>query len=165
MGIPSQSTDDMLSRIEASMADKIESMVEGPYFYTWGSVNEIDPAKQVWPSAEIRLVDELNVDDDGGAWVGVYLNEATFEIRVRARLDYEVESPYYAINERLNRCLSDLKKCFGTNYSLTPCGLIMYRGMTREVEETGDVLMPKRMITTWMVRYTQERTNPLEVGD
>lgn len=160
-----QVTDDVLSRIEESMASKIEAMRSGPYFYTWGSVNEEDRAKQVWPSAEIRLVEEVNVDEEGGAWANAYLNVATLEIRVRATLESETDNSYYDINQRLNRALSDLKKLFGNEYSLTPCGLIMYRGMRRESEGTADSLMPVRMITTWRVQYTQERLDPLNGGD
>lgn len=147
------------------MASKIEAMRSGPYFFTWGTVNEEDRAKQVFPSAEIRLIEELSMDDPDGAWSNAYMNEATYEIWIRAALETEASDSYYAINERLNRALSDLKKCFGVNYSLTPCGLIMYRGMRRENERTADSLVPVRMITTWRVQYTQERLNPLVGGD
>jgi len=160
-----QTTDDALTRLEASMAEDIEAMRQGPYFYTWTCINEEDRAKQTWPSAEIRLLDETCVDDADGAWAGVYTNEATFEIRVRVALEQETPSSYYAIDERMNRALSDLKKCFGVNYAQTPCGIIMYKGMRRESEGSADSLMPKHMITTWLVRYTQSRTDPLDGGD
>jgi len=160
-----QVTDDVLSRIEGDMATKIEAMSSGPYFYKWGSVNEEDRAKQIWPSAEIRLIEEVNLDEEGGAWSNAYMNVATYEIWVRATLEQEVADNYYAINERLNRALHDLKKCFGINYSLAPCGLIMYQGMRRESERTADSLMPVRMITSWRVQYTQERSDPTNGGD
>ena len=158
---------DMLTTIETNMADAILAAEEGPYFFSWGSVNEPDQAKQEFPSAEIRLVDEENLDEDGGVHAGAYSNRASYEMVVKARLGHEVMSgaQVYSINEELNKALSDLKKIFGVNYNLGACFKIMYRGMARESEAMGDLLVPKRMIVKFDVWYMQDRGDPTTGAD
>lgn len=55
---------DMLTSIENAMATAISNMNTGDgYFLNWGSVNEPDVAKQEFPSAEIILEAEENLDE------------------------------------------------------------------------------------------------------
>lgn len=158
---------DMLTSIETAMADAILAAVEGPYFFSWGSVNEPDTAKQDFPSAEIQLIEEENLDEEGGANAGSYQNAATYEITVRARLGNEVSAgtQVYEINTELNKALSDLKKMFGVNYNLGACFVIMYKGMRRELERMGGILVPKRMIVSFKVWYLQDRGDPTTGAD
>lgn len=158
---------DMLTTIETAMYDAIAAAVEGPYFFTWGTINEPDMAKQEFPSAEIQLIEEDNLDIEGGANSGAYQNKANFEIIVKARLGNEVMSgtQVYEIHKELNKALSDLKKIFGVNYNLGGCYVIMYKGMRREFEPMGDLLVPKRMITMWSVWYLQDRSDPTTGAD
>jgi len=160
-------TQDMLTKIEEAMADNILAMKEGSYFFSWGSVNEPDQAKQEFPSAEIMLDNEECLDENGGAWNGAYQNRAYFDITVKARLQNETVSgqQVYAINEELNKALSDLKKCFGIHYDLDLCTVIMYRGTRRVTEPQGDLLVPKRMIVSFSVDYMQGREDPTTGAD
>lgn len=159
---------DMLTLIEEGMKELIEGMSEGAYFFTWGSVNEPDQAKQDFPSAEIMLEAEENNDEEDGAWASAYDNTCTYVITVKARLPKESSAglQVYDIHKELNQALSDLKKVFGNNYTVgtNTCATIMYAGMEREFQPQGDILIPKRMITRWNVHYTQDRATPTTVG-
>lgn len=160
-------TDPILTRIEVGMQEAIEGMKPSTYNFDWGSVNQPDMAKQDFPSALITIEEEENLDEEDGAWAGAYMNATMFLIVVRARLQEEHNIPMYEINKELNLALDDLKKLFGVNYSVAvgACDMIMYRGMSREIERSGDLFVPKRMLTRWRVTYTQDRTDPLVNGE
>jgi hypothetical protein len=158
----------ILTLIEQGMADAIADMEQGEYNFTWNAqgVNQPDMAKVTFPTAEIFLESEDNLDDPDGPWSNAYMQEATYVIRVRARLDSETDVPTWEINAELNKALDDLKKLFGTNYSVSGyCDTIMYRGFERINEMSGDVFIPKRMETRWRVQYSQDRKNPEQVAE
>lgn len=151
-----------LSLIELGLKTCIQAMnVSNGYYYTWGSVNEIDKSKMVYPAANIELVQEECTDTQDGVWAETYMLEATYNIRVWTRLESQVNAPYWEIDAELNKALDDLKKCFGINYTVSGnCDIVFYRGMTRETYQSGDVFIPKSMLTRWTVRYTADRTEP-----
>lgn len=164
--------DPILTNAEAAMASMIVGMTtDGGYNYDWETVNHEDFAKSqdynayAFPRAMIYLEpEERNTDDPDGAWAGAYHNEAMFRIRVVGRLDEEYAEPLFEINKVLNKGLDDLKKLFGTNYSLNgTIETIMYRSSNRVRQENGDIMIPKVLDTFWMVRYSQDRTNPTEL--
>lgn len=152
----------ILTEIETAMATDIAALrVANGYYYDWGSVNEPDVAKQIFPSAEIAVVEENCLDDAGGVWSNAYLQEASIEIKVRAELPNEEEVPSYEINKELNKCVEDLKKLFGINYTISGnCETIMYRGMRRVFEGSNDIFRPSYVIVRFNVRYTQDRDLP-----
>lgn len=153
---------DMLTSIENAMAEAISGMNTGDgYFLNWGTVNEPDVAKQEFPSAEIILESEENLDETDSSWSGDYNQEASYLIRVRAALENEETVPLYKINEILNQALSDLKRLFGRSYTVSGnCEVIMYRGSERVTDGANDILRPKYMNTRWLVKYIQLRTDP-----
>jgi hypothetical protein len=154
-----------LTQIEEKMYELIGAMYFGPYHFTWGSVNEEDVAKNVFPSALIYLEDENNLDDKNGAWGGAYFNEVVYRIEVKAQLDREYSNPVFEINKELNKALDDLKKLFGNNWSLDGAtDTIMYIGSKRQQEKLGDILVPSKLITRWLCRYEQSRTSPDELS-
>ena len=160
-------TDPILTRIEIGMKEAIEGMKPGTYNFDWGTVNEPDMAKQDFPSALITVEEEENVDEESGASALDYLNVVRFLVVVRARLQEEHNIPLYEINKELNLALDDLKKLFGITHSVAvgACDQVMYEGMTREIERSGDLFIPKRMITRWRVDYSQDRSDPTQNGD
>jgi len=160
-------TEPMLNRIEDALDERIRGLKRGEYRYSWGTVNEPDEVKMRFPSAEVRIVDESSLDDPDGAWSQAYMQECTYEVTVRARLQKEANIPEYDIDSILNGCLEDLKKAFGANYNLgnSTCAMIMYQGMRRVYSGGGDILRPKHMVTTWRVTYTQDREEPATSAD
>jgi len=154
----------ILSNIEAAMKTLIDGMtVAGGYNKTWGDSNEDDLAKKdAYPNAEIRLIDEENQDEIDGGFSSAYANRATFEVTVHDKLTSVYDNPEYQINVELNKCLDDLKKLFGINYHVSDTvNMIYYRGMVRdEPEKAGDIVVPRKMVTTWMVTYSQGREDP-----
>ena len=151
----------ILTTIESEMKTLIEGMTTANYNYTWGTVNNPDMAHQTFPSAEIMLVREDNVDNTGGTWAQAYSNEAEFQIKVIPELSSEEEIPVYAINIEYNKALDDLKKVFGINYNLNGnCLTIMYRSAERINSSAGDVFRPGHLDTRWLIRYNQDRLDP-----
>lgn len=152
----------ILTDIEEQMASMIAAMRKGDgYHYDWGSVNVSDKSLWTYPAALIYIDSEDNLDDNEGAWAQSYLQSCLFTIEVQTRLVEEYAQPLFEINKELNYALDDLKRLFGTNYSISgKCDLIMYRGMRRERISIGDMFIPKRMFTQWAVQYTQDRQDP-----
>ena len=157
----------ILTAIEEGMATLISGMTKGGgYYYDWGSVNELDKAVMTYPAAQIEVVNEENLDDETGAWSQTYLQAAYYSIRVWTRLVEEMPAPYWEIDKELNMALDDLKKLFGVNYHVSDkCDLIMYKGMTREVIRTGDIFVPKSMLTQWRITYSQDRSDPSQTSE
>ena len=155
-------TEDILTKIEQGMADYIGAMsIADGYYLDWGTVNEPDIAKQTFPSAEIILDFEENLDETDSAWSDAYNQEAHFVVRVRAALENEELTPFYEINKVLNHALSDLKKCFGIHYVVSDsCDMIMYQGAQRVPDGTNDIFRPAYMDVKFLVKYTQVRTDP-----
>lgn len=158
-------TTPILTQIEDKIYDYIRGMKTGPYHFSWGTVNERDLAKAAFPSALVYVDEEESLDEPDGAWGSAYFNEVSFRIEVIARTEVEYENPVFDINRDLNKALDDLKKVFGTNWSLDLTGdIIMYRGSSREEIRNGDIFIPKKLITRWTVRYETSRTDPTEVS-
>jgi len=155
-------TEDILNKIESGMVETISTVTKGNgYFFDWGTINEPDVGKQIFPSAEIIIDNESCLDDKEGVWSRAYEQECVYLIRVRVALDNETVTPAYEINKELNRALNDLKRAFGRDYSASDsCDTIMYMGMTRIPDRNNDVFRPAYMDTKWRVRYTQDRSEP-----
>ena len=152
----------ILTEIEESMASAIEGLRKANgYYYDWGTVNNTDEAQQTFPSAEIAIVEEVCLDEAGGAWSGAYLQELTVDIKIRTELMNEESQPIYAINAELNKAVEDLKKLFGINYTISEnCETIMYKGMHRVNDLNNDIFRPTYVIVRFMIRYTQDRDRP-----
>ena len=155
-------SDNVNNALEREMASAIAGMTQGDgYNFDWGTVNDPDEARQEFPSAEIMLETETCLDEAGGVWSGAYELEAIYVIRVRAILSNETEIPIYQINSELNFALNDLKKLFGTNYSVSGfCDTIMYMGCVRIPDRTNDIFRPSHMDVRFRVSYTQDRQDP-----
>lgn len=157
------SVDPIITRAELQMKTDIEGLLQdNGYFFDWGTVNQQDIAKVNFPCAMIWLdPDETNLDEAGGSWAQAYLNEVSFRIRVVGRMDEETSNPVFDNNVNLTKALHDLKKIFGTDYSLG--GLvdsIMYLSSVRVFKRNNDIIIPSELETYWKVRYTQDRQTP-----
>lgn len=156
----------ILTQIESNMYTLISELSPDDYHFDWQSVNEWDVAKQNFPSALIYLIDEECQDFDRNA-LGTrdYYQECTFEIHVIAELTTETDNPVFEINAELNKALDDLKKCFGINWTINgTADTIMYAGSRRERRQTGDIMLPSKLITKWQVVYEQDRKYPSMVA-
>ena len=150
-----------LQSIEDEMYDLIRGINAEPYNYVWGTVNERDMAKQEWPSAVIYFENETNLDDKNGAWSQSYYEEVTYRIEVRARLYSEYSNPVQEIHKDLYKCLDDLKRLFGNKWNLNgECDTIMYMGSEIVEEPAGDIFIPSKLVSRWLVRYEHDRLDP-----
>jgi len=156
--------DPILTQIEDKMYDLILSMQLGTYNYRWSTVNEQDMAKTTFPQALIYQDVENNLDERSGTWGGAYFNEVLFRIEVRPELDKEYSNPVFQINREFNKALDDLKQLFGRNWNLVGASdTIMYTGSERVYELNGDIFVPGKLITRWLVKYEQDRVEPTTV--
>lgn len=162
----------VVSSIEAKIAELISGMrVADGYNYDWSTSNQpdnnlrYDAENSAWvyvPHAVVYADEEECLDDENGVWAQEYSNALTVRIVVDAPLNEEVNLAEFAVNAKINDALDDLKRLFGVHYSLDGIGIlpVMYRSSRREMYKTGDVFLPKRLETEWLVRYFQCRTAP-----
>lgn len=153
----------ILTRIESAIETLIKTMRTPTYNYDWNCVNILDLAKCTFPSAVVILnPNEINIDNSAD---DLYQNEVTFDIEVIGSLSSEEQQPRIKINEVHNKCLDDLKKIFGINYSLNcTCDTIRYISSRREFRKNNDILLPGKLITNWKVSYCQSRIDPTTLG-
>jgi len=122
-------------------------------------------AKSEYPMAVIYFDGENNVDDANGTWAQAYYNEVMFRIEVKAQLPSQYDNPVVEIRKELYKALDDLKMLFGVNWNMdSTADSIMYRSCQIVEERAGDILVPSKMVTTWMVRYEQDREIPTQVA-
>jgi hypothetical protein len=150
-----------------SMATLIAAMTTtGGYNYNWGACNIEDLAvATVFPHAVIKAVGEENLDDPNGAFACAYQNIVSFEIRVFQKAASESMNPLYSVREIFCLALDDLKKLFGTNYTLSDnVDCMIYVGSEFDLLKSAndDMFVPYEMITRWRARYTQSRTSPAD---
>lgn len=157
---------DPITRIEEAAAGIIRNLRTPAYRFDWGTVNETDEAKMRYPAADVETVSEANNDEVNSPHSGSYKNALTLRITAHVQIPEDAPNPEKAINAYLNYALDDLKRAFGRNYHLNDnCDIILYRGMSRQaVDGGGTVLKTRKLITTWLVKYEQNRLNPERIG-
>lgn len=161
MAVPS--VDPILTRAELAIKTYIESIRQlNGYYFNWGTVNQLDLAKAVFPCALVYLdPEETNKDEEGGVSTDSYINEAAFRIIIVGTLPSETSNPLFDNNAMLTKGLHDLKKIFGINYSLGGLvDLMQYKSSARVYRTNNDIIIPSKLDTRWMVTYTQQRTEP-----
>jgi hypothetical protein len=152
----------ILTNFETNIATLIDGMTTvGGYNYNWPAPNQPDAALTDYPRAQIIVIREENTDSENGSGAMYLTNTVVFEIIVDMRLSTESYTPTRAINAEYNKALDDLKKllCNNPHVTDTLTGL-MYRGMERIIDKSGDIITPGRMITRWEGQYYQRRDLP-----
>jgi hypothetical protein len=115
----------------------------------------------------IETPTELSLDDPNGPNASAYTNAINFRIHVIVKQQIgSYPNPNFQIRSVLRLAKDDLKRLFGAtpaNYSINgSCDGIMYRGAQINQGNQNDVTKPATMATDWLVRYWQDRTNPLQ---
>jgi len=152
-----------VENIEVAIETLINGMtIAGGFNFDWGKSNQMDLARvDKFPAAVILVSGEENDDPEGASHSQAYSNRLTFQITVRNKLTAVDTDPNFRIDTEHNKSLVDLKELFGRNPHLSDtANSILYQGMIRETKLNGDVFIPGNMITTWMVRYSQDRFDP-----
>ena len=173
-----------MSSIRKTIRDNVATLIGSMryadgYNLDWSPCNVIEtPQRYVFldestqryvyvPHAIVTLGDEECVDDDNATWAGGYTNEVTMEIRVDAPQVLETLNPNFSIDDPIDYAIDDLKRLFGLNPSANSAGClpIMYKAARKaEMYQTGDIFLPKYIITEWLVRYVQDRASPSQVS-
>jgi hypothetical protein len=157
---------DTLVAIKNGAADAIRSISKSDGYYNdWGTVQEFDLNKQAYPAAEIYLFSEENDDQSSGSWCNSYKNLLNMTIVLRVTNEEEYDNPYEEGVDRLFYALSDLKKKFGTLYTISDrCDRIMYTGYELFNNVNNDIISPAYLETKWSILYYQMRTDPSARG-
>jgi len=151
-----------LTTIAAELADLLGTITEANgYGYNFGSVNEIDGAHRVEPSAEITYAQEDPVSEASGYYG---FAAAQFEIRLRGSLSAIPDAPFYKIDAELDTILRDVKQVLlrASTPNTLPLSIetvIQYNGFTKETDTNGDMFRPKSLLTKWTVKYQEELTS------
>lgn len=153
----------ILSQIEDSMKELIESMQPGAYHYSW-MVNCPDRSKATFPLANIYLESDNSQDNIGGSSNQEYTHVSIYRIEVITKFEQEMDNPQFQVNVDLNLAFDDLLKIFGVYPNLRgKCDTIMYLSMSREFSKTGDIMVPAKMITRFRVEWESSRVEPSHV--
>lgn len=159
-----QATDDKLERIEAAISSLIAGIRKtAGYYFDWGSSNIVDMAQKTFPCADVSLITDEGVVDINTANAWTYTIESRFKISVQYKNEVLSDSPQHAINKYQYRCIHDLKKLFGINYTLN--GTVNgceYNSTVREDLNTGNVAIPSTLVTEITVYYNQDRRYPTQ---
>jgi hypothetical protein len=161
-----------LAVLAASILDYIELNIKvailgmtitGGYNWDWVTVNQTDEAVgQGYPRALIASPAETCKDDPNGPNAQAYTNDVLFVIMVRGSQAWTPNSDF-AIRSNLRTAIEDLKKLFGVNSSVNgSCEEIMYRSHQVMALKQNDIQRPAYLVSQWLVRYTQDRLNPLQ---
>jgi len=160
---------DMLSNIEYQMAEVLKKIQIGqqapsgyPYYNTVSIVNETDEASAIeygkYPMVSIYLEPSENNNTE---YTNAYLNVVQFKLDCKVALIDEVPNPRFAINEKMNTLLSDIKAVFG-NYKTLNCSCDMSTILrsNRKYNIKNDLFRVGQLEVYIEVKYTQQLNNP-----
>lgn len=145
----------IISEAEAVIAAMTQ---DDGYNNDWTSVNEFDAnLAGAFPQAIVDVTDEVAEELDVHA--GAYTLTANLTVTVRDANTGAETYPQRALRTKLYADLDDLKKCFG-GPAIESAFNCEYQGFTITPTAKGDVHTSAEMVVSFVIRYTQDRTNP-----
>jgi hypothetical protein len=161
--VTTKAAKEILTYCLEKMASDIEDMsTANGYNYNWGSSNRNDQAKKdTYPNSEIYLSSETNQDSNQGTSANSYTNSTVVEIHSFTELDAVADMAVFDAQTYIDKMISDLKKCFATDYNLGEnCYSVRYLDYRVETIENGDAIVPVKVISRWQIQYAQDALNP-----
>ena len=156
----------ILDNIELQMKCAILGMSQSTgYNWNWLIVNQPDEAvggtEPTYPRVNIESPAETNIDGVNTPNAEAYTNEVVFVLMVKGTQAWS-NNANFTIRSNLRYELDDLKKLFGNNSSINgSCEEILYRSSQVIALNLNDVQKPSTLRSQWLVRYCQDRLNPL----
>lgn len=147
--------------IEYNLKKSIEDIkIADGYNFDWSLVNEYDLVIGDFPRANVLQLSESNLDLISGVNSQTYTNDINFTVVIKGQQDW-TDDPNNDIRRYLYLAIDDLKHMFAVNNSVNgSCDEIMYQS-SRIVEiRKNDIQRPAEAVTTWVVKYCQDRCNP-----
>jgi uncharacterized protein YicC (UPF0701 family) len=84
-----------------------------------------------------------------------------FKLECGVTVDGEEDAPKFAINQKMNELLSDIKACISANYHLNDTAdLTTILRSKREYTTAGDSYRAGNLIVYLKVHYSQSRLDP-----
>jgi hypothetical protein len=155
----------ILDYIELNIKIMILGMTKsGGYNFDWRTVNQPDEALGGFPRAVIVSPGENCIDLLTGQDAQSYANDVLFGIQIKGQQDWN-DNANFMIRSSLRLALDDLKRLFGNNTSINgTCEVAMYKSSQVININQNDIQRPSHLNTSWLVRYTQDRLDPLTVS-
>jgi hypothetical protein len=153
----------ILDNIELQMKIAILGMTKvGGYNWDWQVVNQPDEATGPgYPRVNMESPAESNIDGTNTPNAQAYTNEVVFVLWVKGNQAWS-SNANFTIRSNLRSALDDLKRLFGNNSSVNnSCEEILYRSSQVVALNLNDVQRPSNMRVQFLVRYCQDRLNPL----
>lgn len=149
--------------INSGLVSAITSMnISGGYNYDWVSAQQEDLTKVSFPHANLYLQPtEETLDSISFPNMDAFRNKQTYEIHCYNKLTTESGNSYFKIDETLNYMLHDIKKLIGSNPVPDYIESVEYiRATRKELNNGSDIILPKYLIVTVQVYYSQSRLFP-----
>lgn len=155
----------LIDSIELNIKIMILGMTRaGGFNSDWQTVNQPDEAIGAFPRAVIISPLETCVDTLSGQDAQSYTNDILFGIQVKVQQDW-TDNAQFMIRSSLRLALDDLKKMFGNNTSINgTCEVVMYKNSQVININQNDIQRPSHLNTSWLVRYAQDRLDPMVVS-
>ena len=159
----------IVDNCEIAMTVMIAAMtVEAGYNFNWSSVeNEEDLS--IGPNFPRNIINptdgladnEKNNDEKDGKSSNDYTNDVLFVLLTAVQLDDPKTNPNFEIRSVCRHALDDLKRLFGSNFTLNNnCDYIMYQSSRIEYIKRNDPQRPAQLRSVWKISYSQDRNEP-----
>jgi hypothetical protein len=149
----------MLNIIYNKLIDNLSGMIStaSSYYTTTQTVQEEDLAKASFPLHNLYLYPSDNATDNR-YYTGMNSERyvARFQIKSYDKIPYEAsDNAVFLIDLYLNKLVEDIKKMINEDFTLTgSCQGIYYLSSNRINLNTGDIFIPKYLVTELEVPYT-----------
>lgn len=158
----------MLNNIDTALRDRILSLsISGGYNYDWQSVNNEDfNLVEFFPLVNIYQLDEASINSASYPDMNSLRNQLIVELHCYNRLPQESSNSVFDIDRELNYMLHDIKKMIGNYPTLN--GAVEYVSYIRSTRQSSgkqdDLLLPKKLVVTIAISYSQDSMNPEQSG-
>jgi len=161
---------DLVTIFEAELETVLMSISGQPlpsgyvYYNDVQAVNIVDEASASdhnnYPMINIKMVnpDEITEQDTNSS----YMNTVKYRLEGLVSLeDMEDPKPKYAIREKMNTLLSDIKACLWNNYTLDcSCDMVTILNSSRVFNPSNDNSRVGQLVVNIAVSYSQRRDRP-----
>jgi len=151
--------------ISGFLAAVTDMNTSGNYNYNWLSVQQQDLSKVTFPHLNMyQLPNEATRDSASFPNMNAFRNKQTYELHCFNKLTPESDNSVFEIDNTLNYMLHDIKKLIGSNPIDDTVEAVDYIGsIQRTLNNGSDIILPKYLVVTIEVYYSQDRQNPNQI--
>ena len=163
----------ILDNVELNMKIRILGITKATgYNFDWKVVNEPDEAAVPgYPRVVIESPAETNTDSPNTPNCQAYTNYVLFTMYAKGDQAWS-NCSNFTIRSLLRMIMDDLKRCFGPKPDARgivmgdsvndSCDMILYRSHQILNQDQNDIQRPSKIKIQWLVKYCQDRAEPLQ---